>query len=81
MQNRSEDLQGLSMAEAMKLAQSDAGKNMFAQLQKTHGATLQAAMQQAQAGDMEQVKQTLSAILSSPEGKTLMDTIRRQKNG
>ena len=81
MQNRPEDLQGLSMAEAMKLAQSDAGKNMLEQLQKTHGSTLQTAMAQAQAGNMEQVKETLSALLSSPEGKALMDTIRRQRNG
>lgn len=81
MQNRSDNPQGLSMAEAMKLAQSDAGKKMFEQLQKTHGATLQTAMQQAQAGDIDQVKQTLSALLSSPEGKALMETIRRQQNG
>ena len=81
MQNRSDNPQGLSMAEAMKLAQSDAGKKMFAQLQKTHGATLQTAMQQAQAGDIDQVKETLSALLSSPEGKALMETIRRQQNG
>ena len=81
MQNRSNDLNGISMAEAMKLAQSDAGKNMFAQLQKSHGSTLQAAMEQAQAGNMEQVRQTLSALLSSPEGQALMDTIRRQRNG
>ena len=80
MQNPSKD-QSISMAEAMRLAQSDAGKQIFAQLQKTHGATLQAAMQQAQAGDMEKVKQTLAALLSSPEGKELMNTIRRQQNG
>lgn len=81
MQNRSDDLQGISMAEAMRLAQSDAGKNMLSQLQKSHGATLQKAMEQAQAGNMEQVKQTLSSLLSSPEGQALMDTIRRQRNG
>lgn len=81
MQNRSDDLQGISTAEAMKLAQSDAGKNLLAQLQKAHGSTLQAAMEQAQSGNMEQVKQTLSSLLSSPEGKALMETLRRQSNG
>ena len=81
MQNPSENLKGISMAEAMRLAQSDAGKNLLTQLQKNHGATLQTAMAQAQAGDMELVKQTLSSLLSSPEGKQLMDTIRRQQNG
>lgn len=81
MQNRSDDLQGISMAEAMRLAQSDAGRKMLAQLQKSHGDTLQKAMEQAQAGNMEQVKQTLSSLLSSPEGQALMDTIRRQRNG
>ena len=81
MQNRSDDLQGISMAEAMKLAQSDAGKIMLAQLQKTHGSTMQRAVEQAQTGNMEQVKQTLSSLLASPEGKELMDIIRRQRNG
>lgn len=81
MQNRSNDLQGISMAEAMSLAQSDTGKKLFAQLQKSHGSTLQEAMKQAQTGDMEQVKQTLSSLLSSPEGQALMETIRRQRNG
>lgn len=81
MQNRSDDLQGISMAEAMRLAQSDAGKSMLAQLQKSHGATMQKAMEQAQAGNMDKVKETLSALLSSPEGQALMDTIRRQRNG
>jgi hypothetical protein len=81
MQNRSNDLQGISMSEAMKLAQSDAGKNMLAQLQKIHGSTMQKAMEQAQTGNMEQVKQTLSSLPASPEGKELMDIIRRQQNG
>ena len=81
MQNRSEDPNGISMAEAMKLAQSDAGKNMFAQLQKAHGSTLQEAMKQAKSGNLEQVKQTLSSLLSSPEGQELMEAIRRHRDG
>ena len=81
MQNPSEALKGISMSEAMHLAQSDAGKDLLAQLQKTHGATLQTAMAQAQSGDLEQVKKTLSSLLSSPEGQQLMETIRRQRNG
>lgn len=81
MQNRSDDLQGISMAEAMRLAQSDAGKALLSQLQKSHGATMQKAMAQAQAGNMDQVKDTLSQLLSSPEGQALMETIRRQRNG
>ena len=47
MQKNSEGFHDFSMADAMRLAQSDAGQQLFALLQSTNGQQLQAAMAQA----------------------------------
>ena len=59
--------------EAMKLAQSDAGRELYALLQRTQGKQLQSAMDQASAGDYAQVQKTLSSLLSNPEAKKLLE--------
>ena len=67
---------GLPIEEAMKLAATPQGQQLLKQLQEQHGQLLQTAMQQAQSGDYEQVKQMLSGLLSSPEGKALFQQLR-----
>ena len=64
--------QSFSMQEAMRLAQSDAGKQLLSLLQNTQADQLQAAMDQAAAGDYEQVKKTMSSLLASPEAQALV---------
>lgn len=61
------------MQVAMKLAQSEAGRELYALLQRTQGKQLQSAMDQAAAGDYEQVQRTLSSLLSNPEAKKLLE--------
>ena len=70
-----------SMQEAMRLAKSDAGQQLIALLQTQNSEALQKAADQAAAGDYEQVKKTMAALLSSPEAKTLMEQLRRNSNG
>lgn len=53
MQKNSEDF---SMQEAMRLAKSPAGQQLFALLQQTDPAALHQAMDQAAAGDYDHVK-------------------------
>lgn len=72
MDKNANQAQSFSMQEAMKLAQSDAGKQLYALLQQTQGEQLQNAMDQAAAGDYDQVKKTMSTLLSSPEAKALL---------
>lgn len=76
MQNNSANSQNLPLAEAMKLAATPKGQQLLRQLQDQHGALLQSAMQQAQAGDYDQIKQMLSGLLSSAEGKALLEQLR-----
>lgn len=73
-ENRSKDA---SIQEAMKLAQSDAGQQLLKLLQQSQGEQLQKAMDQAAAGDYSQVKETMQALLSSPEAKALLEKLRR----
>ncbi len=62
----------ISMEDAIKLAESDAGKQLIALLQKSNSESVRSAMDQAAAGDYGKAKQTLSSILSSPEVRALL---------
>ncbi len=61
-----------SMNDAMRLAKSPAGQQLFAALQAQNADALQQAMNQAAAGDYEQVKKTMSALLQDPKMQTLL---------
>lgn len=67
------DISPESMKDAMRLAKSDAGRQLFELLQRTQGQQLQSAMDQAAAGNYEAVKKSLSSLLSDPEAKKLFD--------
>lgn len=69
MQKNSENF---SMQEAMRLAQSPAGKELIATLRRADNAQLQAAASQAAAGDYESAKKALLPLLNSPEIQALM---------
>lgn len=81
MEDRTGYSQEFSMQQAMKLAASEQGKQLYKQLQEEHGALLESAMLQARSGNYDQIKKTLSMLLNSPEGKIILDQLRRQENG
>lgn len=76
MQNFQDLTQGLPMDKIMQLANSPQGQAIFMQLQQSNPQALQSAMQDAQAGNFEQVKKTMSEFLSSPAGQALMQQMR-----
>ena len=78
MEKKTEDF---SMGDAMRLAQSDAGKQLFAALQQKDSHTLQQAMRQAAAGDFAQVKQTMSDLLRDPQIRELLNRLGGNQNG
>lgn len=61
-----------NMSDLMKLAQSQAGQELLALLQNSDGGTLENAVSQASAGNMAEAKNTLSALLSSPQAQALL---------
>lgn len=72
---------GLDLSQAARLASSDAGQALLANLQAQHGDTLEAAIAQAQAGDYTQVQKTITALLKTPQGKALLQQLRRTGDG
>lgn len=78
MQKKSDDF---SIQEAMRLARSDTGQQLLTLLQTQNGDSLRRAMDQAAAGDYEQVKQTMSTLLASPEARALLEQLGRNGNG
>ena len=81
MQNFQNFTQGLPMDKIMQLANSPQGQALFAQLQQSDPNALQSAMQNAQAGNYEQVKKTMSEFLATPAGQALMQQMRGLNNG
>ena len=67
--------------EAMRLANSEAGQQLLAMMKSSDPQTLQKAASQAASGNYEQLKQTMSAFLSSPEARSLLEQLGRQQNG
>ena len=70
-----------SMREAMRLANTDAGKALMRMLQQQHGDTLQSVMDSAKAGDMDQAKRSLAAFLEDPNTKALLQKMQEEKHG
>lgn len=81
MQKNSEGFHDFSMADAMRLAQSDAGQQLFALLQSTNGQQLQAAMAQASAGNYNEMRQTVQALMASRQAQELLKQLQEGQNG
>lgn len=81
MQKKSDGFHDFSMADAMRLAQSDAGQQLFALLQSTQGQQLQAAMAQASAGNYDEMKQTVQALMASQQVQELVKQMQEGNHG
>lgn len=66
-----------SMQEAMRLANTPAGRQLIAYLRQSNGDAMQQAMNSAAAGDFEAVKKILGQMLSTDEAKKLMEQLGR----
>lgn len=69
-----------SVQEAMKLANSDAGRQLLALLRQESSQQLTAAMEQAAAGDYTQAKNTINQLLANPQAKQLLEQLGRSNN-
>lgn len=65
------------MAKLMRFAQTDAGRQLLAYLQKNHSAELRSAMEQAASGNLVQAKNTARRLLDSPETRALLEKLGR----
>lgn len=67
------------MTELLRLAQTPAGRQLIAMLQKSGGARLNEAISKAAAGDYGLARETLSDLLSSPEAQVLLRELEDNK--
>ena len=77
MEKHADNGKQIPLQEAMKLAGTPQGQAILNQLKEQHGDLLQSAILQAQSGNYEHVKKMLSGLLQSPEGKALLEQMRR----
>lgn len=68
-----------SIEEAKRLAQSKAGQQLISLLQSQSPQKMQVAMKQASAGDIEQLKNTLTAFMTTPEAQALLKQLEQMK--
>ena len=73
----SQKFDNLSMDEAKRLAQTEAGQKLLSLLQSNSPRQLQTAMQQASSGDYDQLKKTLSSLIASPEAQSLLKQLEK----
>lgn len=66
-----------AMQDAIRLAQSPAGQQLLAMLQRSNGPQLRQAMAKAAAGEYEQAKLALSSLMDTPEAKQLLEQLGR----
>ena len=77
MQKNSDNL---SMQDALRLAKSEAGQQLFAALRAHNAPAMDRAMEQAAVGDYSQIKDTLSSLLASPEIKAMLEQLGGQNH-
>ena len=78
MQKNCEDF---SVQDALRMAQSPAGKQLLAILRGNNTAQLQQVMDLAKAGDMEKASTALQSMLSSPQAQQLLKQMEGNKYG
>ena len=76
MEKKPDGFDPSSVQQAMKLAQSDTGRQLFTLLQNTHGAQLQSAMDSAAKGDYRQAMLAMQQLMSSPQAQELLKRLQ-----
>ena len=64
--------QNFSMQEALRLANSDAGQRLLALLRQSNDPGLRQALSEAAGGDYAKAKDSLAALMASPQIRQLL---------
>ena len=81
MQKNSGGIHDFPIKDAMRMAQSDAGRQLFALLQSTQGDQLRNAMDQAAAGNYDQAKKAIETLMASQQAQILLKQLQEEQNG
>lgn len=72
------DKENFSIQDAMRLAETPAGKELLSILQATEGDSMDKAKKAAAQGDYNQVKENLTDLLRSPKIQSLLREMGQQ---
>lgn len=75
------DPQKISIEDAMKLANSQAGRQLLALLRDSHGDKIDQVMTQASTGDYAQLSKTMEQLMDSPQARILLEQLRGYQFG
>lgn len=81
MEKKSEGFGNFDIQQVMRLASSDTGQQLLNLLQATQGDTLRGAMDQAAAGNYEQLKKTVQQLLSNEQARQLVEKMGSDSHG
>ena len=76
MEKKSDGFENFDIQQAMRLANSETGRQLLDLLKSTQGQTLQGAMDQAAAGNFDQLKKTVQTLMSNEEARKLVEKMR-----
>ena len=71
----------LPIEKIKELSASPQGQALLSQLQNQKSKELEEAVTQAQAGNFEQVKRSVTEFLQTPAGQEMMRQLRGNRNG
>lgn len=69
------------MSEMLRLARTPEGKRFLSMLQTVDPSVLNAASEQMKQGNFEAARTALSAVLNTPEGKSLLNSLGGNHGG
>ena len=69
------------MTEILRLARTAEGKKFLSKLQNVDPSVLNAASEQMKQGNYEAAKTALAAVLNTPEGKSLLNSLGGNHGG
>ena len=78
MQKKSDDF---SLQDIMRLANSPAGQQLIAMLQKQNNPEFRQAATQAASGNYSQAKKTVQTLLRDPQIRALLQQLQEGTNG
>ncbi len=78
MEKNNGNFSNMDVQKAMKLAQTDAARQLIAMLQAQGGAQLQNAMAQAAAGNLGQAKDLLQQLMENEQARQLLRQLQEE---
>lgn len=81
MENKKGLPEGMTIEDLTALTESPNARSLISQLQNQHSPQLESAIRQAQAGNFQQVRETLNQYLQSPMGQEMLKKLRGDSNG